>query len=556
MLWLHIMKKRNILPSFILAIALVSCSDLVETVYDTALQQDALNDPNATEQILAPAYERMLEPLERHNWLNNLQGVSSIEQIVPFRGGTDWFDGGRFIEMHQHTWTPTHTTVGVVWRNLTQGVGRSAIAEKSIAELNGSPAMIAEARALKALYNYWLLDLYDVAFDKQPEDVGTPVLSDVFKGAAAVDYLYSELDAVQNLLPNAQINETRFNSDAVIALKARLLLNKAVYADRYAATFNHNPADLDQVITYTTELINRSYFQLENRNYFYLFSKENEGNPEVIFAFNQQPETGGGHRLAYFHASRNRHGSPFFTNKTGSDGGAVTQDFYDMWEGERDDPRFFHRFIPDEGSVTAEEFRWNRGIMVGQQYGIIPVAANTYQTDDEGRLLILPLVELARTGQPMIYTREVGLVTDRGHLAGARSLKWDIDKTQQGSQSTVNIPVLRLGEMYLSRAEANARLNNWGAALTDVNTVRTARGARELQPAELATLADLEREWIFEMYHEHKTRTIQVRFNTFVEGSWRDKNPSNVMRRIFPIPQFAIDAAQIQEGYLVQNQGY
>lgn len=58
------------------------------------------------------------------------------------------------------------------------------------------------------------------------------------------------------------------------------------------------------------------------------------------------------------------------------------------------------------------------------------------------------------------------------------------------------------------------------------------------------------------MYNEHKTRTIQVRFNTYTEGSWRDKNPSNEIRRVFPIPQFAIDAAQIEEGYLVQNQGY
>ena len=548
--------KNHIIASLFLALLIISCSDLVETVYDTALQQDALNDPGAAVQVLASAYERMLEPLERHNWMNNLQGVSSIEQIVPFRGGTDWFDGGRFIEMHQHTWTPTHTTVGDVWRNLTQGVGRSAIAQKTLADLNGSPAMIAEARALKALYNYWLLDLYDVAFDKRPEDVGTPVLSTVFKGADAVEYIYRELDAVQALLPTAQVNETRLNRDAVMALKARLLLNKAVYVDRYAATFTHNQADLNAVITYTTELINRSYLSLEDRNYFYLFSKENEGNPEVIFAFNQQPETGGGHRLAYFHASRNRHGSPFFTNKTGSDGGAVTQDFFDMWEGERDDPRFFHRFIPDEGSVTAEEFRWNRGIQIGQQFGIVPVAANTYRQDENGRLLILPLVDLARSGQPMIYTREVGLTTDRGHLAGARSLKWDIDKTQQGSQSTVNIPVLRLGEMYLSRAEAHARLGNWGNALTDVNTLRAARGSRQLLASELTTLSDLEREWIFEMYHEHKTRTIQIRFNTYVESSWRDKNPSDVIRRVFPIPQFAVDAAQFEQGYLLQNQGY
>lgn len=554
------MMKRILLIKLLLffAVMLYSCTDLGETVRDTALQQDALESPNAPEQILAPVYQRMLEPLERHNWFNNLQGVSSIEQIVPFRGGTDWFDGGRFIEMHQHSWTPSHTTVTVVWRNLTQGVGRGAIAEKTIGDLGANQALIAEARALKALYNFWLLDLYNVSFDKKPEDAGTPNLSTVYRNVEAVNYLYDELNAVQDQLPAANVNETRFNRDAVIALKVRLLLNKAVYSDRYANQFSHNAQDLNAVISYASQLIDRNYLQLDNDNYFNLFDKKNEGNPEVIFAFNQQPETGGGHRLSYFHASRNRHGNPTHTRKTGSDGGALTQDFYDLWEGERDDPRFFHRYLPDEGCVSVADFRWNRGVQVGQQYGIVPdtQSSNVYIQCENGDLAILPLVDFARSRLPMNYSREVGLETDRGHVDGPRSLKWDNDKNLQGSQSSINIPVFRLGEMYLSRAEAYARQGNWGAALVDINTIRAARGARPLAANELSNLSQLEREWIFEMYQEHQTRTIQVRFNTYVEGSWRDKNPSNVIRRIFPIPQNAIDAAQPEAGYLDQNQGY
>jgi hypothetical protein len=108
----------------------------------------------------------------------------------------------------------------------------------------------------------------------------------------------------------------------------------------------------------------------------------------------------------------------------------------------------------------------------------------------------------------------------------------------------------------LRRAEAHARLGNWGAALDDINDLRDARGARELDASELSTLSDLEREWIYEMYHEHQTRTIQIRFGTFTQGTWRDKPVSSVERRVFPIPQNAIDAAQGVPGYLVQNPGY
>jgi len=540
------------------AVVLTGC-DITENVRDTALQQDALDGESATREVSAPVYRSMREPLVEHNHMNNLQGVSSIEQIVPFRGGTDWFDGGRFIEMHQHTWTPTHTTIRSEWSNFTQGIGRGAVAQQTINNLDGDPVLYAEIRGLKALYNYWLLDLFDVAFDKRPKDAGTPTLSTVYRGAEAVDYIYDELEAVEAELPDVgTMGETRFNRSAAIALKARLLLNKAVYTDRYAPEPSHASADLNEVIALTTELIDSGRFELETDNYFYLFGRENEGHPEVIFAYDQRPVTRGSHRLAYFHASRLRYGNPYDRSKTGSDGGALTQDFYDLWEGERDDPRYFHRFLPDSGAVSPEDYRWNRGVQIGQQYGIVPdpEGPNTYQQDDEGNLLILPLIDFARTGDLMIYTREVGLGSDRGHLTGARSLKWDIDREQLGSESAVNFPVLRLGEMYLTRAEAHARQGNFSAALNDVNALRAARGARALATGELSSLSDMEREWIYEMYQEHKTRTIQIRFGTYTQGTWRDKPVTPIERRVFPIPQEAIDAAQSEPGYLEQNPGY
>lgn len=542
---------------------LYSCTDLDETVRDTALQQEALVHPEAPERSLAPVYQLMTDPLMRHNWLNNLQGVSSIEQIVPFRGGTDWFDGGRFIEMHRHNWTPVHITIIEVWQNFTQAIGRGAIAQKTINEQGGDPALTAEARGLKALYNWWLLDLYNVAFDKKPEDVGTTALSAVFREGEAVDYILSELDEVQGQFSRrASDDETRFNQDAVKALKVRLLLNKAVYSDRYAADFTHEPEDLNDVIGYATELIDDGYFQLESEDYFDLFGLENEGNPEIIFALDQHPETGGIRRMGYFHSSRDRYGHLENTSKTGSDGGALTQNFFDLWEGERDDPRYHQQNLPDGGSIPDEEFEWNRGVEVGQQYGIVRnlEGSGTWKRDGSGNLIIEALIDHARSGDMMNYSREVGIDSDRGHMAGARSLKWSIDHVNPEG-SAVNFPVFRLGEIYLSRAEAYARLGNWGAALSDINELREMRGARQLNPNELQNMQDLEREWIYEMWMEHLTRTIQVRFGSFTAGDfhdvgWRDKEPSDVTRRVFPIPQDAVDAAQGEPGYLEQNPGY
>lgn len=541
------------LALFIAALTLYSCADLTTSVKDTALGETEINDPEAGERTLAPSYALMKDMLAAHNWLNNLQGVSSMEQIVPFRGGTDWFDGGRFFEMHQHNWTPQHVTIIDVWSNSTQGIGRATLAENTISEGSGETALIAEARGVKTVYNYWLLDLWNIAFENRPENLGTDQMSSIYRDGDAVDYLLNELDEIQDQLPTIdQVGEIRFTQSAAIGYKARLHLNRGVYSDRYADQFQFDQQDMEAVIDYTTQLIESGDFSLETENYFYLFGKENQGNPEIIFSFNQEVEAGGRHHIGYFHASRDRFASPEFI-KTGSDGGALTQDFFDMWEGERNDPRYFHRFIPDEGSVSDEDFRWNRGVQVGQQFGIIPNTTFTdWQRDANGDLLILPLTDNARSGKLMNYTREVGLTDDNDHITGARSLKWDLDRTSPGSSSSINIPILRLGEVYLMRAEAKAWMGDWNGALLDINTLRTARGARQLEAGELTNTDDLFREYLFEMYHELWTRTFQIRLGKW-EESWRDKNSTDKNKRIFPIPQQAIDAS---EGLLEQNPGY
>lgn len=556
------MKTKLIITAlFVLAGVAYSCTDLSETVRDTALGQEVLEQPDAPEQTLAPVYAGMQNLMASHNWLNNLQSISSYEQITPFRGGTDWFDGGRFIEMHEHTWAPSHVSVIDVWGGATQGVARAAIAERNIQDLGGGADLAAEARGLKAVYNYWLLDLFNVSFDKKGEDIGTNNLSIVYRDTEAVDYILSEIEQIEDQLPSVnEVGETRLTRAAVIGLKARLLLNKAIYANRYAAPESQTfeASDMQSVIEFTTEIINSGDYSLETEDYFNMFGLENEGHPELIFAFEQNESTGGYGSMAWFQSSRNRHRTPANPGAVGSDGSAMTQEFYDLWEGFRDDPRFFTRNIPDGGSVPDEEFAWNRGIQIGQQYGIefVDGSQSQFKRDENGDLLIVPLTDFARSGEPMVYTREIGITTDSGHLAGARSLKWDLDPTTVNrGDSNINMPWLRLGEVYLMRAEAYARTGNWGQALNDINTLRAARGARQLQATELDAFDELEREWYFEMYHEHWTRTIQIRFGNW-EETWRDKTSTEEYRRVFPIPQEAIDLAQSEPGYLEQNPGY
>ena len=109
----------------------------------------------------------------------------------------------------------------------------------------------------------------------------------------------------------------------------------------------------------------------------------------------------------------------------------------------------------------------------------------------------------------------------------------------------------------MMRAEAKLRKSNDAAgALADVNTVRAARTfTTPPPPLEAMDLDLLFRERGFEFYWEMLRRSDMIRFGKY-EGTWTEKTNSNKQRRIFPIPQSAIDGASNLPDYLVQNPGY
>jgi hypothetical protein len=107
------------------------------------------------------------------------------------------------------------------------------------------------------------------------------------------------------------------------------------------------------------------------------------------------------------------------------------------------------------------------------------------------------------------------------------------------------------------RAEAKLRKGDATGALADVNAVRTARVSGTLRAPALTnlTLDILYRERGFELYWEMHRRTDMIRFGKY-EGAWTEKSDADRNKRLFPIPQTAIDGASNLPGYLRQNAGY
>ena len=63
------------------------------------------------------------------------------------------------------------------------------------------------------------------------------------------------------------------------------------------------------------------------------------------------------------------------------------------------------------------------------------------------------------------------------------------------------------------------------------------------------------RERGFEFYWEMLRRTDMIRFGKY-EGIWTEKTNTDKNKRIFPIPQTAVDGASNLKDYLKQNAGY
>lgn len=113
------------LPLVIFILTFFGCTDLEEEVLDESLT--GTGQAEVVSGSLAPVYGN-LRYVWRHTNNFGLQEVASDEGILPYRGGTDWFDGGKFIAVHQHLMTPSNSLVGDTWNYITATLSRAVIA--------------------------------------------------------------------------------------------------------------------------------------------------------------------------------------------------------------------------------------------------------------------------------------------------------------------------------------------------------------------------------------------------------------------------------------------
>jgi starch-binding outer membrane protein, SusD/RagB family len=528
----------NIKTSFlVLAAATIvgsGCTKLHENLTSTLTTADANKFSNL---FLQSAYNDIGVVYEDLGNLLQLQEVSSDECFIPIRG-TDWFDGGYHVQLHQHNWT--RSSVSLLETEFTN-LNKINYDATSVLGTDATPDQLAQARFIRCIALYDLLDLFGQYPLRQPGD-NLLLAPPVYSGDSAVQFIISELTtSISNL--NASNGTTLANQDAARALLMRVYLNRGAFNNRAAPTFAD--ADMQQVITLGQQIMSNTSHSFET-NYFNIFSPTNSATKESLFSL---PNVHGANTGSGFYGSiENQWYSTLHYNQytplnpqAGWNGFSTMSEFYNTFGVNGTTPtqtpadtaldqRIGGTVYP--GETDASGLR--TGILIGQQY------------DQNG------VKEQDRHNNNMVFTNaeEVPPTIDVSLLpsietSGYRVIKYIPDYSN--GATSYQVPsnyyvLLRYADVVLMVAEAKMRAaapDNAGA-LTLVNTLRTARKAAPLTAMTLNTgnvydantlLAERGRE----LYWEGIRRTDLIRFGLW-SSAWRLKAADAGNFYVFPLP--------------------
>ncbi|HVI46675.1 MAG TPA: RagB/SusD family nutrient uptake outer membrane protein [Chitinophaga sp.] len=515
----------NIFRSALVVAACVgftACS-LNEKLGDALVRKDADSIIKAP-QLLQNAYNNLQYAYQDFSQTWGMSEMSTDEALGPTRG-KDWDDNGVWRELHEHKWTPDHAHIN----NSFKGLLLLQFSATNVLNFRPNPGQEAEARFLRALSIFSVLDLYGQVPFRNPTDtlLNAPK---VMKPAEAIEFMKSELTAVTPNLGNMPATQAYVaNKDAARFLLMKLYLNKGAFLNRQAPTFD--AADMQEIIKLADQITASGYKLADN--YYDNFARDNDvKSTENIFT----QQNGPGFSTSRLPSANNVFCRWMCTlhysqRPSGWNGFTTLSDFYDKYEPTDKRLGGFYSGVTDTSGLKV-------GFLIGQQY------------DQNGNKI------LDRSGRPLIFTREVQLraTGDQVEMSGIRVVKYPPDflttksTSENGNDASNDFVFFRYADVLLMKAEALLRTGNAPAALLLVNQIRLKRGATPLAALDLNSLLD---ERGRELYWEGWRRQDLIRFGKFLQP-WQLKPTDDPKYLLFPIP--TSDLAVNKN--LVQNPGY
>lgn len=544
--------KYNTIAALLLVLSGAGCTKLQEKYTSTVPRDQAAAALGAqgVALLLQAAYNDLPAPFVGQDELFSLEENTTDESLVPTRGG-DWDDNGVWRVMHNHTWNADHAQILNVYNNLN----KLNFDATNVLTFNPSTEQAAEARFLRALSLYYLLDEYGQFPFRQP---GENLLNapKVYSGDSAVSFIISELTAILPQL-SASNSKTQANPDACKMLLMKCYLNRGAFDNRAAPTFAD--ADMQQVITLGNQIISGGKYSYM-ANYFDNFSSSNGASKEAIFAY---PATSGTaqnnpgldarwmmtfHYNEYDGQAPNAGWNGFSTISTFYDAFSVTGTATETAKDTAFDTRLGGRTTSNAQTTQASGIR--PGFLIGQQYDQNGVALK----DRKGApLAFVPTIasNMQETGSNLEVTgiRVAKYVPDFSDPTGK----------YYSSNSGNWLMLFRYPDVVLMVAEAKMRAatTDVPGALALINALRTARGASTVASMPLVNKTNVDDPTTLlaergrELYWESVRRTDLIRYGVY-NVLWLYKPSDDPKYLVFPVPNQALAV----NPNLKQNPGY
>ena len=491
------------------------------------------NFPKTDQQFIlaaGPAYVSFRGAFCTSYW--QLQTLSTDEAILPSRAG-GWYDGGRYQQMHYHTWSPDNPIVADSW---TWGFGTVSTCNRILAlfaaaqESPSKTHAVAELRTLRAIALFFMMDAYgNIPVSTSFGDTTKPVQK---TRTQVFDFIESELNAAIPSLSNA-IDATiygRPNTYTAYALLAKLYLNAPVYTgkDRY-----------NDAVAVCDTIIRSGKYTLAD-DYAKMFYPDNGPQmKEFIFAIPYDHTSAQGEQFSWYSlhpALQTKYGLAYRLSNPVS----TIPSYYAQF----DDPNDVRTALWLTGKQA--DFAGNPIVINTTKLGL----DNTY-TGPDGSTPVSFQLEFT----PDVTLRDVARFEaggdELGKAKGIRNIKYYPDVTATDRNQSNDVPVFRYADILLMKAEAilrGATPTYSETALSLINGLRSKRKAATLSTIDLDNLL---KERARELNWENWRRNDLIRYGKF-ENAWGYKTDADINKRLFPIPS----GERVLNPGLQQNPGY
>ena len=572
--------KQYIIGSMLLSSILLASCSLEETPRSKFSEEEAFSTPKLVYvNTVANVYSSIGNGLYGSDGgsVHTFQEFSSDASMIPGRQG-DWLDGGAWQNIFLHNFESSVSKYNDVWNNLYRVIG---LANSSIDRLNkylGEHPEYAdyvyELRALRAIYYYYVMDLFGqvplvVSSEVNANEVAQSNRSDVFK------FVTSELaECIPHLSGQKSQNEGEYYGRITKAVAymcmAKCAINAPVYTiDDTTPTCYSAFVGTDKSGKATaSEEQGKTISEMGKKINITLDGETRNAWETAAYCADQIASLG--YRLQPSYADN------FIVANQNSVENIWTRP-NDCVNYKIEDYNIVRTLHYNHGGAIGYQ-GWNGACSSKQQilvygYGTAnpdPRLKLNFYTDKDYMEETGKAVEDGATGKDLEYMPLAVKVDfsadDDPHAmkcAGARMKKYEFDKstTQQYSFNN-DLVIWRYADALLLKAEAAYRMGNKAEALTIVNEIRARVAAT---PRTELTLNDILDERMLELAWEGVRRPDQIRFCTFTEptvdrfngvthnasaGDYNDDTQGYTI--VYPIPYAVLNLNK----NLKQNPGY